>query len=344
MKRIEWIDICKAIAIFAMVFCHVGLEMPQRCKAVDEFVHYWHMPIFFILSGLVFNTVKYCGWSHFGDLAKSRVKQLLVPLFSFWVICGVYNFFVVFPDKEFSFGDMLQNLMYPNRVMWLYSIQWFLLALFTTEIISAAFFNIARGGLPAFLGICAVYLVGGHVLLKLTGVKLPFALDVTFYSVPMFGTGVALKNFLMKKRPLKHPLAQIAALGVLFGLYFLQPGKLNVRLCRYEPFWMYFLGLAVTVMVIMLIREQEWWIVKLKGYKVWKWLGTNTLAILVLNGSVRKTLPLGLLKFDNMFLTFIAQAAASAVLIAIVWLITIPIKRWAPVLLGKSRTKTAAVK
>lgn len=51
-ERIVWIDYYKAIAIFSMVFDHVCLDMPKRSWALSNFIHLWHMPLFFLLSGL----------------------------------------------------------------------------------------------------------------------------------------------------------------------------------------------------------------------------------------------------------------------------------------------------
>lgn len=58
-ERILWIDLCKAISIFVMVFLHVGSAMPAIDKQLDNSLHLWHVPIFYMLSGLVLNGNKY---------------------------------------------------------------------------------------------------------------------------------------------------------------------------------------------------------------------------------------------------------------------------------------------
>lgn len=86
-SRIEWIDICKSVAIFVMVFLHVSLEFKTRDHQLDEALHLWHMPIFFILSGIVLNIDKYCGWNNFRSFLTTRVKTLLIPYLLFGVFC-----------------------------------------------------------------------------------------------------------------------------------------------------------------------------------------------------------------------------------------------------------------
>lgn len=53
-KRIDWIDVAKGVGIFLMVMGHTS--MPD---AVNRWIYSFHMPLFFLLSGLVFNPDKY---------------------------------------------------------------------------------------------------------------------------------------------------------------------------------------------------------------------------------------------------------------------------------------------
>lgn len=54
IKRIDWIDVAKGVGIFLMVMGHTS--MPD---AVNRWIYSFHMPLFFLLSGLVFNPGKY---------------------------------------------------------------------------------------------------------------------------------------------------------------------------------------------------------------------------------------------------------------------------------------------
>lgn len=46
------IDYCRAIAIIAMIYDYVALAVPFRCIQLGEFIHLWHMPIFFFYQEL----------------------------------------------------------------------------------------------------------------------------------------------------------------------------------------------------------------------------------------------------------------------------------------------------
>lgn len=50
-NRIEWIDRCKSLAIYLVIFGHFCLN--------NKYVYAFHMPLFFFLSGYVLNEKKY---------------------------------------------------------------------------------------------------------------------------------------------------------------------------------------------------------------------------------------------------------------------------------------------
>ncbi len=73
MKRIDHIDILRGIGILYMLIGHIGFG-PE----MDIYLHAFHMPLFFFLSGYLF--------SFPDDLnlyVQKKVKSLLVPYFSF---------------------------------------------------------------------------------------------------------------------------------------------------------------------------------------------------------------------------------------------------------------------
>lgn len=69
-KRIEWIDIAKAVAIVL-----VGIGHYSCPKILMAFIYSFHMPLFFILSGITFNTSKYT----FQQFFIRKLKTLVFP-------------------------------------------------------------------------------------------------------------------------------------------------------------------------------------------------------------------------------------------------------------------------
>lgn len=67
-KRIEWIDIAKGLGILAVILGH--LKIPD---ILIRLIFSWHMPLFFIISGILFKD------KNFVELLKSKFKSLIKP-------------------------------------------------------------------------------------------------------------------------------------------------------------------------------------------------------------------------------------------------------------------------
>ncbi len=76
-KRIEWIDVAKAVGIVAVVFGHAM----TRHGTMFHFLYWWHMPIFFIMGGFFLKPIINNNWLGF-------FKKRIFPLLTSYVICG----------------------------------------------------------------------------------------------------------------------------------------------------------------------------------------------------------------------------------------------------------------
>lgn len=75
-KRIEWIDICKGLGIFLVVIGHTGIS--KASPIAYDWIYSFHMPFFYMLSGVVLNEQKY---DTFEKFIKRRLKTLVIPFF-----------------------------------------------------------------------------------------------------------------------------------------------------------------------------------------------------------------------------------------------------------------------
>lgn len=74
--RIEWIDVCKGLGIFLVVIGHTSIA--QISQTVYNWIYSFHMPMFYMLSGMMLNDSKY---SDFRSYIKRRLKTLIIPFF-----------------------------------------------------------------------------------------------------------------------------------------------------------------------------------------------------------------------------------------------------------------------
>lgn len=93
MKRIEWIDMAKAFAIFCVVFGHVEFfSMGQYLGFFNRFQDLFCMPLFFFLSGMVAKPQQSLSYSF--QCIKKKFLQLMVP----FVVCGSIYVYLCYPD------------------------------------------------------------------------------------------------------------------------------------------------------------------------------------------------------------------------------------------------------
>lgn len=128
-NRIEWVDRCKCIAIYFVVYGHFCLD--------NKYVYAFHMPLFFLLSGFVLNEKKY----EFKDFLKSRINGILIPYIFFYLLTWLYWLVVErnFRSVDLEWWQPLLGMLYSspqwNGFMSHNAVLWFLPCLFIVETI-----------------------------------------------------------------------------------------------------------------------------------------------------------------------------------------------------------------
>lgn len=88
VNRIDYIDVFRGFGILLMVIDHIGMGYK-----FSYFVHAFHMPMFFFLSGFFFKMPKYGG-----GFIRKKMRSLLLPYFFF----GSCFYFVWLTYNKFS--------------------------------------------------------------------------------------------------------------------------------------------------------------------------------------------------------------------------------------------------
>ena len=92
-KRMDTIDIAKGICILFVIFAHVNYT-----TEVLVLIYSFHMPLFFILSGVLFKREKY---ESFRTFIKRRLNTLILPYIFFYMAGLVYAYV-----SEQMYGDL----------------------------------------------------------------------------------------------------------------------------------------------------------------------------------------------------------------------------------------------
>lgn len=116
IKRIEWIDICKGLGIFLVVIGHTGIA--QISQKLYDWIYSFHMPMFYMLSGMVFNPIKYPSFSTY---LQRRVKTLVIPFFILNTTLFFCAKWINLPNIQPPWSELLTGVlaMYFIRVLFI---------------------------------------------------------------------------------------------------------------------------------------------------------------------------------------------------------------------------------
>lgn len=122
-KRIEWIDVCKGLGMVLVVLGHTGVS--KFSQVTYDWIYSFHMPLFYMLSGLCFNTQKY---NNFNVYIKRRWKTLLFPFFVLNTVIFVWGGVFPVPNLSVNFLDIITGVsaMYFIRVLFISELWCFL--------------------------------------------------------------------------------------------------------------------------------------------------------------------------------------------------------------------------
>ena len=98
-QRLEYIDNAKALLIFMVAFAHIlNYANPQYSikpyTLTQAFITSFHMPAFFLITGLLFKNEKWRE-QRWGAFLLSRVRSLLIPYLFFETLAVLYLHFVL---------------------------------------------------------------------------------------------------------------------------------------------------------------------------------------------------------------------------------------------------------
>lgn len=119
--RIEYIDILKGFGIILVVLGHVTLN-----SDLYHFIYAFHMPLFFIVSGMFLHDKQ--------GFIRRQAKSLLIPYLSFGLLTFVYWWLVESRFRELPAGETIWgqfiNLFFPTGTQHCNVVLWFLPCLF----------------------------------------------------------------------------------------------------------------------------------------------------------------------------------------------------------------------
>jgi acyltransferase len=261
MSRLKYIDVAKGIGIILVLIGHI---LPTN-SIVFKIIYSFHMPLFFIISGFLFDKDKYT----LKGLVKKKFKIYIIPYFVISFVC-----LILFGREsivKYSLGILYSygNLKYmPNC-----SPLWFLTCLFLTEII---FIIILKRSTKPYISI-GICLLLGVIYNQTVNYHLPWNLDVSLFAIGFMYFGLVIKQYKLLNR-YKHKYSIILLIMAYISVEYNSTISLNGRM--YGNILLTCIsGITISFLVLRYSKYLE-------GNKVLKFYGENTLFIMGYNYAI----------------------------------------------------------
>ena len=122
VKRVDYLDYSKGIAIILVVLGHICSE-----GNIKTYIYSFHMPLFFIISGYLFN---YSNVKSFKEFINKKIKAYLIPYVTFSII-NILGYYLL---SGLSLIVLRNNLLETIKFCGIGAL-WFLPVLFIAETI-----------------------------------------------------------------------------------------------------------------------------------------------------------------------------------------------------------------
>lgn len=171
--RLQWLDIAKGIAILLMVLGHTSIPM-----IVSNFIWAFHMPLFFIASGLVTNW----GKLSFKQFLLCKLRSLAFP-------------FVIYSTIVLAIECIMGENTFNNWVTngWEGYALWFIPVLFFALLIVKALYIIKK---DIHRNVLVLFILASGYLFSYFQIQLPWTISSVPYAVCMIVFGNEFKSLL----------------------------------------------------------------------------------------------------------------------------------------------------
>ena len=246
--RIQYLDIAKGIGIILMVMGHASFG-----EGFSHYIHGFHMPLFFFVSGLLFSFKADKSW---GEVFSGKCRTILIPYAFFGLL--TYGIWAATRGGRVTGADLLTPL---QRLFWNNSHGlaisgefWFLSAMFFASLFFDGLFRFI--GKPLLrTGLLIVLALFGCLFRWKFDVELPWSLLSAMVGMGFMGIACFLRQNAEKggfaRRLFRLRGYEIAALALLSGILIFVNGPVNMRRSLYSIVPLFWFDAVVMSLVIV---------------------------------------------------------------------------------------------
>lgn len=303
--RKRYIDSVKALAIVLMIAGHIGFG-----SKVDHYIHGFHMPIFFVISGFLYKNYYQKGQTWF-EFLKKKGYTLLIP-FVIWGGIAVMSDNLI--QGRFIFYNFACLVKIPTEIP-ISGALWFLPVMYFAVVFYSMIDAVTRG----------------HSIIKIAIVIMVCVIGELVYPVCSYITTLSIAvGFLAIGQYSKHVVDKVERYSVCIGIFIISSigiivnSHVNVRLgISGNPilFWCSAAGWSISVICILRLLEKN---TPKLGNNFWvnqfNTIGKNSVVYLCLNEMCIRTIQHYL--YPIVGISYISNGIVLASTIFIIYFIT----------------------
>ncbi len=285
MKKYDYISAARGIGIILVVLGHIILSGP-----LYSFSYAISIPLFFFLSGFVFNNNKY---DNFSTLIKSKWKSLILPYLVYAIITYLYWILI-----EIRFDPTNSSLIKPFIQIFIAQGSsdyllfnpplWFVPCIFATELL---FFCIKDKVEKCKLWMLFFPIIG--IIMSILKPYfdfsiLPYSIDVACTGLLFFIFGNQLKKIIKQEK--YSNIVNFCNNEIIFILLLLllivtsyTNGGISMGHAQYNNYFLFFLNAVVGIYIVFYISYKYF-----KNSNYMKFLGDNSFTIMALHFPLKK--------------------------------------------------------
>ena len=298
LSRLDYIDIAKGLGMLTIIWGHV-----VEFGITNSFVYAFHIPLFFVLSGCVFDRERYTNYKQF--LTK-KIKTLLIPylLFSFatWAIWVIY-LNLTSDNVEGIYHPLLQTFIAQGSGGYLvHNVPlWFVTCLFVVENI---YWVLSKYNTKTIIIFLVLFSIIGYylntdpycILYKFDTRRLPWSIEVALSAIIFFGFG----HLFIKKYPHSEIISKVMSNKIHSVLIIVLLYIIVILIANYNghvtmgsnilgnPFCFYlgaFCGMIATIMTSILLSMTKCNLSRI--IKFVKWFGRNSYYAMAIHNPIK---------------------------------------------------------
>lgn len=224
-ERMHYLDLLKGIGIVLVVLGHNSFH-----DYVMQAIYFFHMPLFFVISGFL---DKLEGVS-FGDYFRKKMKRLMYPYITFGVLIIIYNTLFDILSGGRSSAKLMKriaalaygNLIWENNSEYIGTL-WFLAGLFCSGMIAYGIYHASGKSRVKLFIFCSISMLAaaGMAVIKnkyptrLPAVRLPWCLDVALIGALFYLAGYFWRQKWHDKVNRTYQGIFLLAAGFLLGTF-----------------------------------------------------------------------------------------------------------------------------